>query len=87
MTRTLRRTALIVVASTVTVTACMGDGAASPSVQQAVIDSTAAPTTTVPTTTETPAGRKSGPARFSSSGSSRLRFFAECPDLLGVHAR
>ena len=29
--------------------------------------------------TSTPSG---GPARFSSAGSSRLRFFAECPDLL-----
>ncbi|HZX54055.1 MAG TPA: beta-propeller domain-containing protein, partial [Ilumatobacteraceae bacterium] len=40
------------------------------------------PTSTPTSTTAVPDGGNHGPAKFSSFGSSRLRFFAECPDLL-----
>src|SRR4051794_24956629 len=92
MTRRLRLAALVVATATLTLTACIGGGTASPSVhKQATSTTAAAPGTasTLPTSTsatppasEAPAGGNHGPARFSSLGSSRLRFFAECPDLL-----
>src|SRR4051812_46394739 len=92
MTRRLRLAALVVATATLTLTACIGGGAASPAVHKQATPTTAAPTgstSTLPTTTsappsatEIPAVGNHGPARFSSLGSSRLRFFAECPDLL-----
>ena len=48
-------------------------------------DAPVARTATTPTTTgvpDKPPTGSHGPARFSTAGSSRLRFFAECPDLL-----
>jgi len=95
MTRRLPFAALVVAATTLTLTACIGDGKAGPSVADSVSPTTAPvtvpastvstlPTTTsaTPSTTEIPTGGDHGPAQFSAFGSSRLRFFAECPDLL-----
>src|SRR3954452_16361607 len=89
MTRRLHLAALSVAAATLTLSACIGSGAASPAVHTQPSTTTAptastlpTPTTAPPTSTQVPTGSNSGPARFSSFGSSRLRFFAECPDLL-----
>ena len=83
MTRALHSAALVVAAATFTLTGCVGSHDA-PSVGKATSVTTtvsvSAPTTP-PTNTTTPS-TPHGPARFSSVGSSRLRFFAECPDLL-----
>ena len=84
MTRTLPIASFVVAMATFTVAGCTGDNpGAAPTV----------PTVTAPTTTEvsdttttqptTPTSTPShGPAKFSALGSTRLRFFAECPDLL-----
>ena len=84
MTRTLPIASFVVAMATFTVAGCTGDNPdAAPTV----------PTVTAPTTTEapdttttdptTPTSTPShGPAKFSALGSTRLRFFAECPDLL-----
>ncbi|MEO7370406.1 MAG: beta-propeller domain-containing protein, partial [Ilumatobacteraceae bacterium] len=85
MHRTLPIAALVVAAATFTLTACVGGSDASP-----VVGKVTAPTTTdgrddptdSTTATTTPATTRLRPAKFSSLGSSRLRFFAECPDLL-----
>ena len=78
MTRRLSIAALVAAAATFTLTACIGDNDdAAPSVRE-----TTSPTTTSPTTTTQPDNGTHAVARFSSFGSSRLRFFAECPDLL-----
>ena len=83
MTRSLSSAALVVAAATLTLAGCVGSHDA-PSLGQADAPTTTASrpstsTTTVPSTSPT---TPTGPARFSSLGSSRLRFFAECPDLL-----
>jgi hypothetical protein len=84
MTRTFPIASLVVAMATFTVASCTGDNPdAAPTV----------PTVTAPTSTEvhdttppdptTPTSTPShGPAKFSALGSTRLRFFAECPDLL-----
>ena len=81
MTRTLPIASLVVAMATFTVAGCMGDKP-----DAAPASTVNPPTTTKPrdtTTTDPPTHPTShGPARFSSAGSSRLRFFAECPDLL-----
>jgi len=91
MTPRLSFAALAVASATLTLTACIGDGNASPSVKNTSPSTPAStlptptlptPTTSPPSATEIPAGSNHGPARFSAFGSSRLRFFAECPDLL-----
>lgn len=77
MTRTLPTAAFVVAAATLTLASCVGDRDA-PTVRKAT-----SPTTTgVPVPDTTPLPGLPGPAKFSSLGSSRLRFFAECPDLL-----
>ncbi|MEP7115206.1 MAG: beta-propeller domain-containing protein, partial [Ilumatobacteraceae bacterium] len=78
MTRTLPTAALVVAAATLTMAGCVSNRDAQ-TVQKA--------TTTVPSVTTSPvatvpASGSHGPAKFSSLGSTRLRFFAECPDLL-----
>ena len=82
MTRALS-TVAIVAAAAITIAACSGDDPHSASSGSTTTTSTPAEvkstTTTVPRTQTT---EPHGPARFSSIGSSRLRFFAECPDLL-----
>ncbi|HEX3090125.1 MAG TPA: beta-propeller domain-containing protein, partial [Ilumatobacteraceae bacterium] len=82
MTRTLPTAAFVVAAATLTLAGCSGDRDAS-TVRVVTTPTTAVstPDSTSPTST-TPITSPSGPARFSSAGSSRLRFFAECPDLL-----
>ncbi|HZY09084.1 MAG TPA: beta-propeller domain-containing protein, partial [Ilumatobacteraceae bacterium] len=91
MTRRLPLAALVVAAATLTLTACIGDDGSSPSVRHAASPTTSpattvstlpTPTTATPSATEIPIDRTHGPAQFSSFGSSPLRFFAECPDLL-----
>jgi len=95
MTRRFPLAALVVAAATLTLTACIGDDGSRPSVRNAASPTTSpattvstlptpttTPTTATPSATEIPSDRTHGPARFSSFGSSRLRFFAECPDLL-----
>ena len=81
MTRTLPIASLVAAIATFTVAGCMGD---KPDAAPAVPKVTAPTTTTAApiTTTSDPKKSTSRPARFSSAGSSRLRFFAECPDLL-----
>jgi hypothetical protein len=90
MTRALPMAAIVAVA-TLALSGCLGDDA-----QSSPTDSTTTPppstttSTTKSTTTTVPQKPDDGtpttvvrrPARFSSFGSSRLRFFAECPDLL-----
>src|SRR5258706_10671348 len=83
MTRAALSTATLVVTAALTMTGCFGDDPHS-----ATSATTTAPTTVpeVTTTTTTHQGTSTTnsprPARFSALGSSRLRFFAECPDLL-----
>ena len=81
MTHALPSAALVVAAATLTLAGCVGSHDA-PSVGKVASPTTTSP---VPTTSPPPTTTPStpvGPARFSSLGSSRLRFFAECPDLL-----
>ena len=85
MTRALS-TATLVAAATLTMTGCFGNDphSASPDATTTTstpveVKSTTTTTTTLPKTQTT---EPHGPAHFSSVGSSRLRFFAECPDLL-----
>ena len=80
-------TAALVTAAALTLAGCFGDQPHSASPEATTTTSTTSSTTVpiTPTTaprTTTPTTEPHGPARFSSIGSSRLRFFAECPDLL-----
>ena len=84
MTRTLPIASLLAAMATFTVAGCTSDhpdaGPAVTNVTAPTTTETHDTTTTDPTTpTSTPSH---GPAKFSALGSSRLRFFAECPDLL-----
>ena len=77
MTRKLPSAALVVAAATLTLAGCVGNDRDAPVARKATSPTTTTPDRKKPTTTTPP-----GPAKFSSLGSSRLRFFAECPDLL-----
>jgi Beta propeller domain len=81
MTRTLPTAVLVVAAATLTLAGCSldRDVTVEPKVTSSTIPAKVPDTT--PSTT-TPPSVLHGPAKFSSLGSSRLRFFAECPDLL-----
>jgi hypothetical protein len=83
MTRRLPSAALV--AASLIMAGCVG-GHDAPAAREATPASTTTTTTTEvrhpETTTTTALPASHGPARFSSVGSSRLRFFAECPDLL-----
>jgi beta propeller domain-containing protein len=75
MTRLLPTAALVAAAATLALTGCVGDDPpAAPTAREATT------TTTSPDSTQTTEARR--PAQFSAFGSSRLKFFAECPDLL-----
>jgi hypothetical protein len=76
MTRTLPTAALVVAAATLSLAGCVGNNRDAPTARKATSPTTTTPDRKKPTTTPP------GPAKFSSLGSSRLRFFAECPDLL-----
>ncbi|MEP7202629.1 MAG: beta-propeller domain-containing protein [Ilumatobacteraceae bacterium] len=81
MTRTLPTAATVVAAAALALTGCVGNKSDTPSVRRVT-----SPTTTTEVTETTPTTDRLdppvGPAKFSAFGSSRLRFFAECPDLL-----
>lgn len=81
MTRALS-SAAIVAAAALTMTGCFGDDPHSATSATTSPPTTAEVTTTTGVRTTTPTTSPHGPARFSAIGSSRLRFFAECPDLL-----
>jgi Beta propeller domain len=80
MTRMLPTAVLVAAAATLTIAGCSGDHDA-PIARKATPTTTGVPDTTTPDP-KTPTTDPPGPARFSLLGSSRLRFFAECPDLL-----
>ena len=82
MTRALS-TAALVAATALTMTGCFGDDPHSSSSDPSSTTSTPLKvTTTTSPRPKTQTSQSHGPAKFSSVGSARLRFFAECPDLL-----
>ena len=84
MTCTQKFASLFVAMATFAVAGCTGDKPNSAPVVPKVTEptTTAAHDTTTSDQATTKGTPSHGPARFSSAGSSRLQFFAECPDLL-----
>lgn len=80
MTRTLP-TAALVAATTLTLAGCLGSDPQAVSTKRSTTPTTVGTTNTT-TPSKTPSTGTQHPARFSAFGSTRLRFFAECPDLL-----
>jgi hypothetical protein len=78
-------TATLVAAAALTMTGCFGDdphSTTSATTTNPTVTTQASTTTTAANQPPTSTIDSKGPARFSAFGSSRLRFFAECPDLL-----